>query len=224
MTPQKVMDTLVSYPSCVVLDPQHRSCYHYRVHLSKSIVLKCWKLYSGGREWAQFKPSIPHCGPIFHRTLLFAIHQRLISNAWKISPFASLAIRFFAFMTETLKEKLARCGGGKRKSQAAQWQTVNAIRAKVMQWARYGAFIVRHSEYQHAIETSVKKWIDATMLHLVSHSLVSHEAEKTQCPTKSGLTQTYSLRHTVFQKGSRFLTDTFEESLAVKRRRTLQGH
>lgn len=32
------------------------------------------------------------------------------------SPFASLAIRFFAFMTETLKEKLARCEKVKRGS------------------------------------------------------------------------------------------------------------
>lgn len=33
--------------------------------------------------------------------------------SWMFLPFASLAIRFFAFITETLNEKLARCKKGR---------------------------------------------------------------------------------------------------------------
>lgn len=32
-----------------------------------------------------------------------------MKDGWMISPFASLAIRFLAFMTETLREKLGLC-------------------------------------------------------------------------------------------------------------------
>lgn len=90
-------------------------------------------------------------------------------NAGDVSPFASLAIRFFAFMTETLKEKLARC----EESWARKWK-----------YARRRKETRSRTEPSHCIFK--KNLLPYTVLN---SAFCESQGRRTQCSSEDNMTK-----------------------------------